>query len=271
MITQIKISHFFSFGEKETISLNSETNILVGINGSGKSNFIKTFQLLYEGVLGKDGLESLINKSWGGLTSILNCNEENLDTITISYEFDKNIVKSVLNNKGHNFPTYLNVENGRGVISKGEKKNARIQPAIFNENELTLKQISEPDSFFPLFTLKKAIEEIAVYSYFDTTIGSPIRGLCPYYSETKLLSNGENLAHLLNFISINHTKNFDTIISLLQRVNPNFRDLAFAQPTASKTLLTLKEKNLNRAITVEHISDGTLRFLILLAILYNPT
>jgi predicted ATPase len=46
--------------------------------------------------------------------------------------------------------------------------------------------------------------------------------------------------------------------------------MVFTTPTAGKTLLSLKEKNLERAITIEHISDGTLRFLLLMSIFYNP-
>ena len=34
--------------------------------------------------------------------------------------------------------------------------------------------------------------------------------------------------------------------------------------------MSLKEKNLDRAITIENISDGTLRYLLLLSIFYNP-
>ena len=305
MINQITVEYFFSFGEKQTIKLNSETNILLGINGSGKSNFIKAIQFLIEGVFGKDGIETLINKKWGGFSGFVNCSDEKVDSISISYEFDKKIVGEVLNEKGHKFPknpvyeirihklgatnyyfsehiynestnrsstpfTYLNVTNGRGVISIRENENVGIKQAVFKENELVLRQIAEPDRFFPLFTLKKAIEEIVVYSYFDTTIDSPIRQLSPYYSDKKLLSNGENLAHLLNYLNSSAVKSYDTIISLLQKVNPNFKELAFTQPTGSRTLLALKEKNLSRAITVEHISDGTLRFLLLLSILYNP-
>lgn len=60
------------------------------------------------------------------------------------------------------------------------------------------------------------------------------------------------------------------IMTQLKNINPQFRELVFTQPTGGKTLLALKEKNLARAITIEHISDGTLRFLLLLSILYNP-
>jgi len=41
MIKKITLENFFSFSEKTEIELNSGVNILVGINGSGKSNFIK--------------------------------------------------------------------------------------------------------------------------------------------------------------------------------------------------------------------------------------
>lgn len=305
MIKQIVVEYFFSFGKTQTILLNPDTNILVGINGSGKSNFIKIIELLHEGIAGKEGLENLINKKWSGFLGLSNCSNGAVDTVKISYEFDKNIIKSVLIGQGYDFPqnpvyeikihqmgiagyyfseyiytknedidsapfVYLNVTNGRGVISAKNGNSIGIKQAVFKENELVLRQISEPDSFFPLFTLQKAIEQIVVYNHFDTTYSSPIRQLTPYYSELKLLPNGENLTHLLNYLNGNQIFSYEKIIELLTRVNPNFKELVFSTPTGSKTLLALKEKNLNRAITIEHISDGTLRFLLLLSILYNP-
>ena len=112
---------------------------------------------------------------------------------------------------------------------------------------------------------------MVVYNYFDTTFESVIRQLSPFYSDLKLLPNGENLTHLLNYLNGNNTTAYDKIVSLLRNaINSNFRDLVFSQPTSGKTLLALKEHNLNRAVPVEHISDGTLRFLLLLAIFYNP-
>lgn len=308
MLKQVKVEYFFSFGESKTISLNSGSNILVGINGSGKSNFIKIIQLLYEGIAGRDGLENLINKQWGGFVSLINCSASDVDYIKISYEFDKDIIKSVLDGGGHKFLrnpiyeitihklgvsnyyfsekiysnspndgqspfVYLDVINGKGSIStrnQGKDKSIGITRAVFKENELVLRQISEPNRFYPLFTLQKSIEQIVVYNYFDTTCNSSIRQLTPYYSDLKLLPNGENLTHLLNYLNGNHTFQYDKIIDLLSKVNPNFKGLVFAMPTGGKTLLSLRENNLHRAITVEHISDGTLRFLLLLSILYNP-
>ncbi len=52
MISKITLENFFSFRESTTIELNSGVNILLGINGSGKSNFLKAIQLLYESIIG---------------------------------------------------------------------------------------------------------------------------------------------------------------------------------------------------------------------------
>ena len=68
----------------------------------------------------------------------------------------------------------------------------------------------------------------------------------------------------------NDTVAYDKIMEEWKNINPFFKELVFSQPTAGKTLLGLKEHNLRRTIPIENLSDGTIRFLILLAILYNP-
>lgn len=51
MIKKIRLTNFFSFLDQEVV-LEKDVNILLGINGSGKSNFIKAFELLQEGLIG---------------------------------------------------------------------------------------------------------------------------------------------------------------------------------------------------------------------------
>ncbi|MBK8568086.1 MAG: AAA family ATPase [Saprospiraceae bacterium] len=55
MLRSIQLQNFMSFGSTaKPIMLNSDSNLLVGINGSGKSNFLKAIQLLTEGVREKE-------------------------------------------------------------------------------------------------------------------------------------------------------------------------------------------------------------------------
>ncbi|MEY4905663.1 MAG: hypothetical protein RLZZ292_3478 [Bacteroidota bacterium] len=57
MIVSIKIQHFLSFGDG-TITLRPDSNLLAGINGSGKSNFLQAVRLLKAAVSERNGLQS---------------------------------------------------------------------------------------------------------------------------------------------------------------------------------------------------------------------
>jgi predicted ATPase len=309
MIKSIKLENFFSFGDSGPIELNQGTNVLLGINGSGKSNFIKAIKFLYESIAG-NGLEKTFLKDWSGFSSVANFSGAQSDTIKLTYEFDKELINKLENNKypfhsnpfyeiiihksgstsyyleenifqeprpGESQPFYLlQMKNGKGRISTRDEGKIGFQyypnddtAGLFKEQELVLRQVSDPYRFLPLYVLKSAIESIAVYDNFDTTLHSPIRTPVTYGTDTKLLSTGENLVQILSRIRSFQSLHYEKIEKLLLAVNQNFKDINF-EFVGSKFIIALREKNLTRTVGVEHISDGTLRFLLLLSILYNP-
>ena len=67
MIKSIRLYNFFSVAS-QTIKFGG-LNVLVGINGSGKSNLIKALQLLRAVVSDGEMPELIINR-WGGLDAI---------------------------------------------------------------------------------------------------------------------------------------------------------------------------------------------------------
>jgi len=309
MIKSIKFENFFSFGNSNSIELNHNTNILLGINGSGKSNFLKAIRFLYESIAGA-GLEKILLKDWSGFATVANFSEKQADTIKISYEFNREVINKVINQlyrfpnnpiyeiiihksgvssyyleeflfcesvKGKNDPfIFLQMKNGKGMISTREMEKEGIQhyprkgvDILFKEQELVLRQISDPDRFLPLFALKSAIESMSIYDYFDTTLKSPIRMPINYGTDAKLLPSGENLVEILHRIKNNHSLQYEKIEELLKNVNPYFKDINI-HVIGSKFTIALREERLAKTVGVEHISDGTLRFLLLLSILYNP-
>jgi len=89
MIKKIIITNFYSFGEA-VIPLHPEINMLIGINGSGKSNFLKAIRLLKEGVDGV-GLKKHILDNLGGFDNIYfkgNTDGRPANKISIEYTFD---------------------------------------------------------------------------------------------------------------------------------------------------------------------------------------
>jgi predicted ATPase len=71
MLTEIKISNFKSFNDV-TINLN-DFNVLIGANGSGKSNFINIFKFLNDIV--NKGLDDAISIQ-GGIKYLKNLNND---------------------------------------------------------------------------------------------------------------------------------------------------------------------------------------------------
>lgn len=310
MIRKITLENFFSFGEPTTIDLNPDINIMVGINGSGKSNFIRAIKLLYEGVTG-EGFEKVFLRDWSGFNAVGNFNKTQKDYIRLTFEFDKKAIGRSVGYKGYDFsknPIYeitifrvggtayylreklftesihknkqpfifMEMENSEGVISAREEGSVGLQrypqekrQITFKSTELVLRQVSDPDRFYPLFTLKRALEKAAVYEYFDTTLKSKIRQPASYDTEERLWFDGHNLMSILQRIKNHHSLQYEAIEQFIKRINPSFKDISF-DFQGSKLFLVLREKHLTKSVTIEHVSDGTLRYLILLAILLNP-
>lgn len=296
MIQSIKFTNFFSFAD-QTIELE-RLNLLVGINGSGKSNVIKAIRLLKAAVEGN--LSSLIINQWGGCDAVKHCGTDNskgdqniglcfiLDPEVLSqygYRFHDPVLYSIwINNLagsvnysvseyvstgGARGYKYLDFSNGRGSFKEGRSNNQQdVEYSDFDPQESAFSQVNDRNRYVQLFAVREAIKDIVVYDYFDTTSDSPIRKPALTTTNTKLKHDGSNLVLVLNQISLNDRPSFALIEEALQRVNPHFGSIAY-NPLGTSIDLLLAEEHLKRAIHVTHISDGTLRYLCLLSILFN--
>ena len=306
MLKSVIIKDFFSFRGNTKISLSHGQNLLLGINGSGKTSFINALRLLTEGICGS-GVENLIQTQWGGYSQILNCTgREKSDNIQITYVFDCDEINKfnkskifhsdvfyqvTINplgttdyfleeklwtkhslNKERDF-VYLDFHNGQGRISKRTRDESVIFQDYSNGDisgrELVLKQINDPIQFLPIHTVKKAVESMSVYNSFDTGETSKIRRVAEYSTGTRLWKNGENLTQLLNDLRNNNSLDFEKIEEELHKVNPSYKNIEINNITG-QAYLSLREKNLNKTIGALHISDGTLRFLLLETVFLNP-
>lgn len=269
MIKKITIQNFFSFGSEQTIELNADTNVLVGINGTGKSNFIKAIRLLKASIEGD--FEKLFSQKWSGFDGVANFIDPDADEINIIYVFSKEAINQHAIFRYVNDDIFYKVDIQR--IVRGYNK---LQVSILENNHILMeredgdKWSSNHEEYEVFLSILDIVRKLTVYDYFDTSFESTIRQLSPYYSEENLLNDGKNLTALLSYLNGNSVKAFDKLVEEFKKINPNFRELVFTTPVAGKSLLSLKEKNLDRAITIEHISDGTLRYLLLLSIFYNP-
>ncbi len=304
MIKEITITHFYSF-EQENIKINPDINILVGINGSGKSNFFKMIRILKEGVAGIGLKKHLIDHLGGfdnfffkGLKSVENrsviitfcIDASKIPSNGHGFRFMSNLLYQITIKEVGSFSNYeiqekitneegfiyLDFSNGVGYLTqkiessgKTKAKTKLVRYTDYDPQELVLRDVSDSNRYLALTTLKKAIRDLAIYDYFDTTPKSAIRKPMLPTSEKRLMPDGTNLPQMLNTIKINHKTQYRKIIQMLNEVNPNFIGFDF-NLVGGNIELMLEEEGLNSSIHVSNISDGTLRYLCLLAILYNP-
>lgn len=293
--------------------MDNHVNLLVGINGSGKSNFIKAFQLLKAGVEGNsddNALFKLLIEQWGGFDNIFcsstsSSNYENsiglefclngsLLSQNVPIDFKENIVYKIVIIKKRSEDNYvvsekictvegqyvyLDVYAGSGKISEriapgnGASKTGLVDIDGYNPRELVLSKISslDRDKYLPLLIIKEALRGIFVYNHFDTTSDSKMRRAVSAANTMKnLLPDGSNLPQILNRIKLQYKPEFREAQKMLEDVNENFSGVDFNVLGGGFIELYLDEKHLNRSVHVAHVSDGTLRFLCLLAILFNP-
>ena len=302
MIKELIIRDFFSFKGEHTIELNKGINILVGVNGSGKTSFLNAIDMLYEGIAG-GGLSALF-RQWGSYNAIVNaCGELKPECFSVTYVFDADALKKVVSASPFKkdvyykitvFPigdgttytlcetlysedskgkkktfSYLEFRNGIGQISVRTKSGIEVERydgGMLSAQELVLRQITDPQRYLPSFVVREAISAIAGYSKFNF---DKIRQPAEANDIRRLINTGENLSQLLSNLNNNYTFQYEKIRECLSDINPNFTGIGY-NVFGSRLYISLREKNLSHAIDALHISDGTLKYLLLLSIFHNP-
>jgi len=302
MLKQIILKNFYAFNGEHKISLNPGVNLLVGINGSGKTSLINALTLLSEGVCGR-GISFYINQS-GGVNSILNARgEDKPDCFSLTFIFDKYSLKkrfpkspfeSDIHYKITVFPiglsnyticetlyssnkknpkkyySYLEFKNGVGEISMrnsdGEIEKEIYEAGVLSSEELALRQVADPQRYLPSFIIKEAIASMAIYGKFNI---DSLRKPSDENRENRLMRSGVNLPYLYNNLHNNHTLYYNKIRDELHSINPNYINIGYSF-FGNRLYLHLEEKNLNHSIDMLHVSDGTVKFMLLMGIFYNP-
>lgn len=108
-----------------------------------------------------------------------------------------------------------------------------------------------------------------MYDTFDTSSGSIIRQPVNASKDVRLDSNGANLINIINNLAISELPSYRDIEGMLRQINPHFEAFDF-QMFGAKLYLSLRENNMQRSIGMRFVSDGTIRYIIMMSILMNP-
>lgn len=232
-------------------------NILIGSNGSGKSNFISFFEFLNR--LYSRKLNDYIALK-GGDDKILHKGKKITKKIKFRTEFDD----------GQNGYSATIVSGNEGFIFTDERLIYRGDARVNISNSNSEAKIKSTDNYRAKYVIKY-LEGFRKYHFHDTSSTLPFTKLSHIENDINYLyEDGENLAAFLYFISNEHKIVYNRIIKTIQSIASYFSDFYFKPNKENLVRLQWTDRFSEITFGPNDLSDGTLRFIALTTLFMQP-
>jgi predicted ATPase len=284
-IEYLKVRNFRALREVEFKDLTPLT-VLLGPNGSGKSTVFDVFAFLSECFeLGlrrawdkRGRAKELKTRGGDGPVSIeIKYREPGYPLITYHLAVDERsggpvVMEEWLHWKrgSHGKPfRFLDYREGRGRAVSGERPDAedeRVEVSLKSSDLLAVNALGQFAEHPRVAALRDFITGWYVsYLSADSARGQPESG-----PQERLTRTGDNLANVIQYLVERHAGQLEKILTVLrQRVPRIERVLAETMPDG-RLLLQIKDAPFSHPVLARFASDGTLKMLAYLVLLYDP-
>ena len=291
---RIKLQNILSFGPDVQVLELAPLNVLIGPNGSGKSNLLEVIGLLQAAPNdltspirqgGGDNWmwhgESADNIQWSQIEVVIGRFFDG-QLLRYSLSFDpflittpfvaEEIVEVLPNEEGTGSPErYLERRSGAATLAVrdafGKTIRRELSATDIKVDQSILAQFKDPVQYRELMLLGRGFTGIHLYRQWsfgrNTPPRLPQRADLPNHA---LAEDGHNLGMVLNRLE-RDPKAKPKLLTELRRLYHGIEDY-YVQVEAGSVQVFLKEGSI--PIPATRLSDGTLRYLCLLAILCQP-
>jgi predicted ATPase len=298
LLKSVSLTGFLSYGPEEVSIPLTPLNVVIGPNGSGKSNLVEAISVLR--AVPKD-LPLPIRRG-GGVRDWLwrKGEEEQADQAVIETVFSEGWIgrrpdgtpvsvrhrlvfgaegdsfvvldERVDNEKpgyGHQKPfLYFGYENGRPMLSARTEDRIELQKEDIDNTQSILSQRRDPDRYPEITRMADILHRVLVYRSWHFGPDSQLRASCNAGVRSDYLSEEfDNLPARLAVLKRSPAVK-KRLLELLSEIGTGFEDVEII-PEGGMLQLYVTENGRN--FTARRLSDGTLRFLCLLAVLLDPT
>lgn len=295
MIEKICINNYKSIQSLQDFELKP-VNVLIGANNSGKSNFLDVFAFLRDTLMddhsqnhqdnGKAGWQGALQKR-GGMENVGFEDETsfNISWFTQDLRYYLRIDKSPatlfdqigdeqftrISNRGKKYfdlrdsNVTLYDENGNNLLSCTIHQRTALGEFLKQMEPFIRQNRGDKQAF----AFARKLSEIKIYDRIHTEIWSPLRTPKASRGERVLEEDGGNLVGVLHQLSETSPTFRRELDSLLRILFQDFLRISFPTNPQGGILISWEDKN-GRVVNTAQLSDGTLKFLCLIAILKNP-
>jgi predicted ATPase len=285
-ITYLRVENFRALRKIELRNITPLT-VLLGPNGSGKSTIFDVFAFLSE------CFESGLRRAWdrrgrakelktrgsdGPVVIEIKYNEPGYPMITYHLAVDERNGAPVVAEEwlrwkrgSHGQPfRFLDYREGLGKAVSGDKpdeQDTRIEIPLKSPDLIAANALGQFAEHPRVAALRDFITGWYV-SYFsvDNTRGQPEAG-----PQERLSRTGDNLANVIQYLGEQHPNRLEDIFRVLRTRVPRIEKvLADAMPDG-RLLLTIKDAPFDNPVLARFASDGTLKMLAYLVLLYDPS
>jgi predicted ATPase len=267
-IGSIFIKGYKSFRELE-LPL-APVNVLIGANGSGKSNFISLFKMLHH--LAKGELQLHVAQS-GGADQILHYGRKVTDELLLRLWFRRG------DNLANGYECYLKPAKDRLLIDyevtffpdrarystpyRGASYGGVYEESLLN----TWAKYSKIAGY-----VYDTIQSWRLYHFHDTGETARMKQMGDIYENHRLLPDAGNLAAYLYLLREKFPAHYQTIVETIRLAAPFFGDFSLRPHpfNPEKIRLEWHERGSDLVFGPNALSDGTLRFICLATLFLQP-
>jgi predicted ATPase len=257
-LRKVKVSGFKSIANTELMF--GDLNVVIGANGSGKSNLIAVFRLL-ERVLSHNLQVYVASEP----DRLLHHGRKVTPALSVDFSFDQNAYGFTLKAQQDSLVfeeervKYSGFWDYQEPIARGHKESKLEEAAESYKNKI-------PKHVFP------KVRSLSVYHFHDTSDSSPAKQAADVSDNQKLRQDAANLPAYLYWMQEKFPDHFKRIEEHVRLVAPFF-DRFVLQPLKlndRKIKLEWKQKGSDAYFDAYSLSDGTLRFICLATLLLQP-
>ncbi|MBP3228656.1 MAG: AAA family ATPase [Bacteroidaceae bacterium] len=264
-LTYIEIAGYKSISANQPLSLAvGDVTVLLGANGTGKSNIVGFFRMLNYMMSGS--LQRYVAEN-GTNQAFLHYGPQHTPSLRGKLEFQKETGVE-------RYEFELSQAAGQRLIITSESvewQRARGGRPLrfrvdsdFRETGLINSEGRTEKIIHRLLSQCKA------FQFHDTSQTGPLRQASKVHTAQYLQSAGNNLASFLHFLKENHEQEYRRIVSYVRMIMPHFGDF-YLEPLNDYVSLNWRDASgSDYVFCPDQFSDGTIRFIALATLLLQP-
>ena len=236
-----------------------DLNLLIGANGSGKSNFVSALELL--GRIVDSDLGLYVGRR-GGASNLLHRGPDAADRMVFELDFPP-----------YGYRAELVTAAGDQVVFGSEQAvrprsdGVGIRALLGNGHRET--KLVDDDPTQGSAPVVEVLRGCRVFHFHDTSLDAPVKRLADGADNRQLAADAGNLAPFLRRVLDEHPADYQRIRSTVAQVAPFFRDFVLAEERG-RMRLRWRQVGVDGDFGADALSDGTLRFICLATLLLQP-